>query len=102
MSNILLQICIISLNSVLIQFHFVYFQQSDDLKRAIEESLKESRNHLANKGRMEQQSAPPQIQVPSTTQEKQPPKQEEALIDFFSDPAPMNNQTLNGNSNALV
>eukprot|EP00551_Chaetoceros_affinis_P017526 CAMPEP_0203691026 /NCGR_PEP_ID=MMETSP0091-20130426/3357_1 /ASSEMBLY_ACC=CAM_ASM_001089 /TAXON_ID=426623 /ORGANISM="Chaetoceros affinis, Strain CCMP159" /LENGTH=403 /DNA_ID=CAMNT_0050561379 /DNA_START=72 /DNA_END=1283 /DNA_ORIENTATION=+ len=69
-------------------------EEMDDLKRAIEESLKESKQHLARKGLLEKEeeeesATPSSTKTPLTPQEVQPsPKSEELLIDFFSDPIP--------------
>jgi len=55
-------------------------QEEDDLQRAIARSLEDSRNHLVTKGK----DVPQRVEAPAPA----PPKQQDLLIDFFSDPVP--------------
>ncbi len=66
------------------------------LKKDVEASLKESRNHLASKGRLGDGSGTTSVKTPVTAQEIKPHK-EEVLIDLLSDDAPIPDH-----SNALV
>mmetsp|Transcript_12259 Transcript_12259/g.14259 ORF Transcript_12259/g.14259 Transcript_12259/m.14259 type:complete len:396 (-) Transcript_12259:371-1558(-) len=76
-------------------------EEMDDLKKAIAASLEESRNHLASRGKLEDESnAPSSVKTPQTPLEAQPP-QDEVLIDFFSNPIPNNTHPVE-NQNALV
>lgn len=68
-------------------------EEMTDLKKAIEASLRESKEHLSRKGLLnEDESAklatPASANSPPAPQEVQAPKSEELLIDFFSDPTP--------------
>ena len=63
----------------------------DDLKKAIEASISESRQHLASRGKMEEGSAVSSVKTPASppVEEVKPQKTvDEPLIDFFSDPIP--------------
>ena len=64
----------------------------DDLKKAIEASISESRKHLASRGKLEEESVThSSVKTPASppVEEVQPQKTvEEPLIDFFSDPIP--------------
>lgn len=57
-------------------------QEEEDLQKAIARSIEDTRNHLVAKGK----DAPPTTLAPATTTTA--PKQQDLLIDFFSDPIP--------------
>lgn len=65
-------------------------QEENDLKRAIEESLKESRAHLQEKGRLDDQSIAAST-LTGTVYESKKAVEDEPLIDFLSDPTPPSN-----------
>lgn len=79
-------------------------EEMSDIKRAIEASLQESRDHLAAKGRLGEESAPPSVvQTSQAPQNTQPPQTEAPLIDFLSDPTPsVTSAPYVQNPNALV
>ena len=58
-------------------------QEEEDLQKAIAQSIEDSRNHLVSKGK----DFPPSMPVPPLTTAA--PKQQDLLIDFFSDPIPV-------------
>lgn len=76
----------------------------DDLQRAIRESLTESRNHLARKGLLEEESArSTTLSSVKTPPEAQPPTSEGSLIDFLSDASPsVTSNPMIENNNALM
>lgn len=60
-------------------------QEREDLKRAIQESLEESRRHLLSKGKLQDS----ETSVPSKTEaDSIKSVQEPDLLDLFSEPAP--------------
>ena len=63
-------------------------QEEDDLKRAIEESLKESRAHLATKGRLDEQSIAAST-LTNTIVEQPSNQPEEPLIDLLGESTPV-------------
>jgi hypothetical protein len=65
-------------------------QEENDLKRAIKESLKESRAHLQAKGRLDDQSIAAST-LTGTVYESKKAVEDEPLIDFLSDPTPPSN-----------
>lgn len=75
-------------------------QEQNDLKKAIEASLKESRDHLVSKGRLDDQSLAASTLTNTVTDQLSPAKQylpEENLINFLDAtpaPAPNNAQAL--------
>jgi len=81
-------------------------EEMEDLKKAIQASLKESRDHLVSKGRLEDESAksatPSSVKTPITPQEAQPPKAEDLLIDFLSEPTPSTTVPTSVQQNAMV
>lgn len=79
-------------------------EEMDDLQRAIRESLTESRNHLARKGLLEEESArSTTLSSVKTPPEAQPPTSEGSLIDFLSDASPsVTSNPMIENNNALI
>lgn len=63
----------------------------NDLKKAIEASINESRQHLTSRGKLEEGSAVSSVKTPASPPVEEVKSQkivEEPLIDFFSDPIP--------------
>ena len=72
-------------------------QEEDDLKRAIEESLKESRAHLSMRGRLDEQSIAAST-LTNTITEQHSIQNEQPLIDLLGESTPIPST----NSQALV
>jgi|AntRauTorckE5430_2_1112549.scaffolds.fasta_scaffold08271_1 hypothetical protein len=65
------------------------------MKKAIELSLKESRRHLAARGKLDEEESLAASTLTNTIMEhtpgRKPIQKEQPLIDFFSDPTPPSN-----------
>jgi len=70
-------------------------QERNDMKKAIELSLKESRRHLAARGKLDEEESLAASTLTNTIMEhtpgRKPIQKEQPLIDFFSDPTPLSN-----------